>query len=100
MPPGQLNRYLLSFMSKDGTNSTAWSRSAWVVFAVIFAVILLIQILRLYQDGGHWESLLPSVALLIMAVAHVAQLKGWAQRLSQVICWGILIVTVVMFIIR
>ena len=80
--------------------ASGWSRSAWVVFAIMFTVMLLVQLLRWTQGFGHWDNLLPSTALLIMALAHVFQLKGLAKQISQVVSWIILIVVIVMLVVR
>jgi hypothetical protein len=90
-------------MDKTQTPSAAadeWSRSAWVVFAILWTVILLLQLLRWTHGFDHWDNLLPSTALVIIALAHVFQLKGLAKRLSQVVSWALLIIMAIMLIRR
>jgi hypothetical protein len=77
-----------------------WSRSAWVVFAGIATLLGLLNLLRWTQGFGHWERLLPPAVLLMIALAHVFQLRGLAKRVSQVVCWLMLIIVAVMLIIR
>lgn len=92
---------LLIIMSKAETVSTAdgWSRSAWVIFAIIFVLGLLLQLLRTTHGSGHWDSPLLASALLINALTHVLQLKGLAKQISQGVCWVIVVIAVIMLII-
>ena len=77
-----------------------WSKSAWVIFAGISTLFGVLQLVRWTQGFGHWEGLLPPAVLLMIALAHVFQLRGLAKRVSQVVCWLVLIIVAAMLIIR
>jgi len=94
---------LLSLMDKGQTSlagTDGWSRSAWVAYTIIVTVILVLQLLRWTQGFGHRDNLLPTTALLIIALAGLFQLKGLAKRLAQFVTWGILVIVIVMLIYR
>jgi hypothetical protein len=81
-------------------DNEGWSRSAWVVFAGIATLVGLLNLWRWTQGFDHWEVLLPPAVPLVVALAHVFQLRGLAKRVSQVVCWLMLIIVAVMLIIR
>lgn len=75
-------------------------RTAWVVLTIIFAALLLVQLVRWIQGGSRIDSLLVPVALLLMGLAHVLQLKGMAQRLVLIVSGVVAVLALLIPLLR
>lgn len=73
----------------------AWSRSASIIFASVFAVFLLLQLLRWDRSWKRIDTVLLPTALLIISMPHVFQLKGYVRRIFEVVAWALVILGLV-----
>lgn len=90
-------------MSKqtDSTNRDEGTlRTAWVVLTIIFAALLLVQLVRWIQGGSRVDSILVPVALLLMGLAHVLQLRGMAQRLVLIVSGVVAVLALLIPLLR
>jgi hypothetical protein len=95
--------WLNEIMSKPNESSSrdeGWSRSAGAIFALVSSVLLLLQLVRVVQDGTRPERLLPPAALVIVSLGNAFQLKGIAQRVCQVVAGALVASALAMLIIR
>lgn len=75
-------------------------RSAWIVLTIIFALLLILQLVRWIQGGSKVDSILVPVALLLMGLAHVLQLRGMAQRVVLIVSGVVAVLALVIPLIR
>ena len=72
------------------------SRRAWAIFTLVFALYLLMQLVRWDRRWLTSDRLLVPAALVIMSLSHVFQLKDNVRRLVEALVWAMVILALTM----
>jgi hypothetical protein len=81
------------------TDDQGMSRSAWVVYTLLFALYLLKQFVQWDRTWTTLDTLLFPALLVVMSLSHVFQLKGNVRRLVDVLLWAVVILAFTMSLI-
>jgi hypothetical protein len=73
-----------------------WTRPLWFFVAIASTVALLLCLWRWARGHGHWDDLLPSSALLLLALPGVVRIEGVPRYVLQFLGLSIAIVAIVM----
>ena len=73
-----------------------WSRPLWFFVAIASTALLLLYLWRWARGHGHWDDLLASSALLLLALPHAFRIEGVPKYVLQFLGLGIVILAIVM----
>ena len=94
-PLGCLPIYMEDVRTTKRTNES-WTRPLWFFVAIASTVVLLLSLWRWARGHGHWDDLLPSSALLLLALPPVVRIEGVPKYVLQFLSLGVAILAIVM----
>ena len=77
-------------------NNEGWTRPLWYCVAIVSAAVLLLCLWRWARGHGHWDDILPSSALLLLALPNVVRIEGVPKYVLQLVGLGIAILAIVL----
>jgi hypothetical protein len=92
---GCLPKYMEDAQNTKRSNE-GWTRPLWFSVAIISAVALLLCLWQWTRGHGHWDDILPSSALLLLALPSLVRIEGVTKYVLQFLGLGIAILAVIL----